>query len=120
MVNGRMHTPCCSATATTTSAAKGWRIRSALVCRLGTSVTAPVVVFTQHDPRLLAKEAGSRAIHKADQIEVYALPATFLDELAALTDRNARWSLLRNDGTLFVTAGDQTVSAPITKSALAE
>ncbi|HVY38466.1 MAG TPA: YaeQ family protein [Polyangia bacterium] len=83
------------------------------------SKAAPrVVVFTQHDPRLLEKEAAIRAIHRADQIEVYALPAAFLDELAALTERNARWSLLRNDGTLFVTAGDQTVSAPLAKQAL--
>ncbi len=64
------------------------------------------------------KKRPRRTIHKSDQIEVYALPATFLDELAALTDRNARWSLLRNDGTLFVTAGEQTVSTPLAKQAL--
>jgi uncharacterized protein YaeQ len=83
------------------------------------SKAAPrVVVFTQHDPRLLAKEAATRSIHKADQIEVYALPADFLEELGALTDRNARWSLLRHDGSLFVTVGDQTVSGTLTKHAL--
>ncbi len=83
------------------------------------SKAAPrVVVFTQHDPRLLVKEAATRPIHKADQIEVYALPPAFLEELAALTDRNARWTLLRNDGVLFVTAGEQTVSAPLARQAL--
>lgn len=83
------------------------------------SKAAPrVVVFTQHDPRLLAKEAATRPIYKADQIEVYALPSDFLNELGALTDRNARWSLLRNDGALFVTAGDQTLSTVVTKHAL--
>ncbi len=83
------------------------------------SKAAPrVVVFTQHDPRLLAKEAASRPIHKAERIEVYALPAPFLDELGVLTDRNARWSLLRNDGALFVTIGDQTVSGTVTTHAL--
>ncbi|MES1164898.1 MAG: YaeQ family protein, partial [Verrucomicrobiota bacterium] len=92
--------------------------QSAARLHTASKAAARVVVFTQHDPRLLAKEAASRPIHKADQIEVYALPAEFLDELAALTDRNARWSLLRNDGTLFVTAGVQTVSAPLTKHAL--
>ena len=38
-----------------------------------------VVVFTQHDPRLLIREAASRPIHKAEQIEVYALEPAFLD-----------------------------------------
>lgn len=77
-----------------------------------------VVVFTQHDVRLLIREAATRAIHKAERIEVYALPPAFLDELGALTDRNARWALLHNDGVLYVTVGDKTVSTPVTKQAL--
>lgn len=83
------------------------------------SKAAPrVVVFTQHDPRLLAKEAATRAIHKVEQIEVYALEPAFLDQLGALTDRNARWTLLRNDGVLYVTVGDETASTAVTKHAL--
>ena len=77
-----------------------------------------VVVFTQHDPRLLVREAAARTIHKVDQIEVYALEPAFLDELAALTDRNARWTLLRNDGVLYVTVGEKTVTSALTKHAL--
>ena len=84
------------------------------------SKAAPrVVVFTQHDPRLLVEEARSRAIHKVEQIEVYALDPAFLAELEALTDRNARWTLLRNDGLLFVTVGDKSVSGAVTRHALA-
>ena len=78
-----------------------------------------VVVFTQHDPRLLQKEAESRAIHKVAQIEVYALEAAFLDELAALTDRNTRWTLLRNDGLLYVTVGEKSISGTVTRHELA-
>jgi uncharacterized protein YaeQ len=78
-----------------------------------------VVVFTQHDPRLLRNEAGARDIHKADQIEVYALEPKFLQQLGALTDRNARWTLLRNDGVLYITVGAESVSGAVTKHALA-
>lgn len=78
-----------------------------------------VVVFTQHDPRLLLKEAATRAIHKVDQIEVYALDPAFLGELEALTDRNARWTLLRSDGQLYVTVGDKSANAPLTPVSLA-
>ena len=77
-----------------------------------------LVVFTQHDPRLLMKEAGTREIHKADQIEVYALDPKFLEQLGSLTDRNARWTLLRNDGVLHLTVGTDTVSGEVTKHAL--
>jgi len=77
-----------------------------------------LVVFTQHDPRLLLREAGTREIHKADQIEVYALESKFLEQLGELTDRNARWSLLRSDGVLYVTVGTKTVSGEVTKHTL--
>jgi len=79
-----------------------------------------VVVFTHNDPRLLRREAQSRPIHKAEQIEVYALEPAFLDRLGALTDRNARWTLLRNDGLLYITVGAETVSGAITRHALVE
>jgi uncharacterized protein YaeQ len=77
-----------------------------------------VVVFTQHDPRLLLNEARSREIHKADQIEVYALDPRFLEQLGALTDRNAKWTLLRNDGVLYITIGAKSVSGAVTKHEL--
>jgi uncharacterized protein YaeQ len=79
-----------------------------------------LVVFTQHDPRLLAREAQTRPIHRAADIEVYALAPDFLEELGALTDRNARWALLRNDGQLYVTVGTETVSCALARRALVE
>ena len=79
-----------------------------------------LVVFTQHDPRLLVREAGTREIHKSDEIEVYALHPRFLEQLGAITDRNARWTLLRNEGVLYVTVGADTVSGELTKHTLTD
>jgi uncharacterized protein YaeQ len=79
-----------------------------------------VVVFTPHDPRLLEREAASRAIHKAELIEVYALDPRFLDALGELTDRNAQWTLLRHDGAVTVTVGTRVVAGPVTRRLLAE
>ena len=77
-----------------------------------------VVVFTQHDPRLLQNQADARDIHKAEQIEIYSLEPKFLDQLGALTDRNTRWTLMRNEGVLYVTVGEKTVSGAVTKHTL--
>jgi uncharacterized protein YaeQ len=77
-----------------------------------------VVVFTQHDPRLIVREAGTREIHRVAEIEVYALDSRFLEKLGAVTDRNARWTLLRNDGVLYVTVGKETLTGEVTKHAL--
>jgi len=77
-----------------------------------------VIVFTQHDPRLLVKEAGTREIHKVDRIEVYAFESSFLERLGGITDRNTCWTLLRNEGILYVTVGTETLSAEVTKHRL--
>lgn len=78
-----------------------------------------LVVFTQ-EPRRVLREAESREIHKAEQIEVYALDPKFLDRLGELTDRNAKWTLMHNDGHLYVTVGKETVSGTVTRHALAD
>ena len=77
-----------------------------------------VVVFTQHDPALLQKAARERAIHRAGEIEVYALDPSFLEALGAVTDRNSRWTVTRTDGVLYVEAGEQNLSSPVTRCSL--
>jgi uncharacterized protein YaeQ len=79
-----------------------------------------VVVFTQHDPTLLRRQLRDRTIHRAETIELYALEPSFLDALAAVTDRNARWALTRTEGNLYVTAGDHDLSSIVTRHPLGE
>ncbi len=79
-----------------------------------------VVVFTQNDPALLQKAARSKAIHKADSIEIFALDGAFLDALEAATDRNAKWVLVHTEGMLYVTSADTNVSTAITRHGLNE
>ena len=78
-----------------------------------------VVVFTQHGIGLLQKEAASRAIHKADTIEVYSLDPAFLDALDAVTDRNSHWELVHTDGQLYLTVAGKTLESIVTKHSLA-
>lgn len=83
------------------------------------SKAAPrVVVFTHNDPELLKKAARSKAIYKADAIEIFALEGAFLDELDAATDRNARWTLVHTEGMLYVTSGDVSVTTAVTRHTL--
>jgi len=85
------------------------------------SKAAPrVVVFTHNDPQLLKKAARAKAIHKVDRIEVYALDGAFLDALEAVTDRNAAWTLVHTEGTLYVTSGDVNLTAPVVRHHLVD
>ncbi|HEY4185852.1 MAG TPA: YaeQ family protein [Polyangia bacterium] len=82
--------------------------------------TPRVVVFTHNDPGQLKKLARAKAIHKAEAIEVYALDGAFLDALDAATDRNARWTVVHTEGTLYVTSGEASVTAPVTRHTLVD
>jgi uncharacterized protein YaeQ len=84
-----------------------------------TKASPRVVVVTHHDPRQLRREAASREIHGIDRIEAIALDPRFLDQLGELTDRNARWTLLRHEGVLTVTVGTRVLSGPVTPVPLA-
>src|SRR5215213_7041215 len=77
-----------------------------------------VVVFTQHDPALLHKAAREREIHRVEDIEVHALDPKFLEQLAAVTDRNSRWAVTHTEGVLYVTAGEHNLSTAITRHTL--
>ncbi len=77
-----------------------------------------VVVFTHNDPELLKKAARAKPIYQAETIEIYALDGDFLDALDAATDRNAKWTVVHTEGTLYVTSGEATLTAPVTRHAL--
>jgi uncharacterized protein YaeQ len=79
-----------------------------------------LVVFTHHDPALLKKVAGERPIHRAAEIEAYALPPALLDALEAVTERHTKWVMVHTAGELYVTVGDQTVTGAVTRFGLAD
>ena len=82
--------------------------------------SARVVVFTHRDPELLKRAARAQRIHRGETIEVMALNETFLEALAAVTERNTRWTLVHTDGTLYVTVGQESFSGAVTRHSLAE
>ena len=77
-----------------------------------------LVVFTYADPELLQEAARAKAIYKADRLEIYALDPAFLDALDAITDRNARWTLVHTEGMLYVTSGAESLSTPVIRHTL--
>lgn len=62
-----------------------------------------VVVYAWKDPEGLAAELAG--IHRAADLELYALDAAFLDAIAAGLDRTNRWELSVSGGALFLGAG---------------
>jgi uncharacterized protein YaeQ len=79
----------------------------------GSKAARAVFVYTYKDPEQLKREAAKETIHRAEDIRVFALAESFLTELATHLKRDNPWGLIRNDGELVVTVGQETVSGTL-------
>jgi uncharacterized protein YaeQ len=68
-----------------------------------------VRVYTYKDPENLKREAAGEQIHRAGEIEVFALEPAFLKELGALLKRDNTWAVIHNEGEIVVTCGEESV-----------
>ncbi len=83
------------------------------------SKAAPrVVVFTHHDPQVLRRQLRGQAIHRQDELRIFALSPRFLDEMAANVERHTSLSLVRNEGELYVTIGTHALSTRLVEHSL--
>lgn len=73
---------------------------------------ARIVVYGWHRLEALAAALVDEAVHKASQIELFALAPEFLDGVAAGLDRNNKWDLSVAGGTVYLaTPGGQHETA---------
>lgn len=77
-----------------------------------------VMLFTSTPLAQLHREAGTRAIHRVETIELWRLEPAFLDAIEPLIDRNTRLELVRNEGLLYVTVGEVVVEGALTRGSL--
>lgn len=77
-----------------------------------------VVVYAWKNPEELAAAIAERKVHRADELELYALDAGFLDSAAALLDRNNRWDLSVAGGSLYLTIGEKLLESEVRQVAI--
>lgn len=74
-----------------------------------------VVVFTQHDPRLLVESLAGHKVHKLEEIKAYALAPAFLDEVDQhLGERGGDVAVTITEGSLYVDVGGVTINSQLT------
>jgi uncharacterized protein YaeQ len=78
-----------------------------------------VAIFTAHDMAALRREAASRAIHRAADIEVWRIEPALLDAIEPHVDRHTSLEITRTDGRLYVTAGGEVLEGAIDRESLA-
>jgi uncharacterized protein YaeQ len=63
---------------------------------------ARVVVYAWSRARELAHEVATQKVHRAQELEIHALDAAFLDRIAAGLERTQRWELSVSGATLYL------------------
>jgi uncharacterized protein YaeQ len=80
------------------------------------SKAAPrVVVYTHKDPTQLVRALDGERIHRADQLELFALDRTLIDALVAHRDRRTRFDLTVTEGHLYVSVDDRTLEGTVAR-----
>jgi uncharacterized protein YaeQ len=67
-----------------------------------------VCVYVHKNPEPLLADLSSGTIHRAETIKVVAFAPSFLQALSERVERNNTWDVLRTNGTLYVTIGEET------------
>lgn len=79
-----------------------------------------VRLFTHVELELLLREARARPIHRVERIEVYRFEPEFLDAIAAKLEKNSKFEVVRSDGQLYLTLGDETLNGTLSQCSLIE
>lgn len=69
-----------------------------------------VAVYTYKNPDLLIKELASEKVHRADELQIFALDPKFLEALEGQLGKKCRWTILHQEGHLDIDTGSQTFS----------
>ncbi len=83
------------------------------------SKAAPrVVIYTHREPRLLLRSWEGGKIHRAQEIELYAIDKEFLAGIIARLDRRTAFSLSVSDRQLYLSIGEETLTMALERTSL--
>lgn len=66
----------------------------------------------------LAREMTKRKLHRAEEVELFYLEPSFVEELGAALSRTSEWVVVVNEGDLSITIGEQSFQSTAVRAAL--
>jgi len=77
-----------------------------------------VAVYTHKDPVQMVRQLEGSRIHRAEEIELYAIDRAFLAELLPHLDRRTAFALSVSDHHLYLTIGESHLTTEVTRHPL--
>jgi uncharacterized protein YaeQ len=72
-----------------------------------------VIIVSHRSRREVETELGKRKIHRGDTIQIQLLPDRLTGPLADSLGRKNHWQILKNDGALHVTVGEESFTGEV-------
>lgn len=72
-----------------------------------------VWIYSHKDPNHLVRNLAKATIHRREDLQIASFEPTFLDGIARLMGRSADLTIVRTEGTLFVTVDGETVTGRV-------
>ena len=79
---------------------------------------ARVVVYTHKNPDQFLKQLAGEKIHRADELELYAMDRALVAALAARLERRVAFSVSITDRELYISIGNDTLTGAVTRLTL--
>ncbi len=76
-----------------------------------------VAVYCHKDPAPWLRSLGREKVHASDEISLIGLPGGTVDALAESVERRNEWSVSRIEDVVYVEAGGESYSLPLTRHA---
>ena len=73
-----------------------------------------VKIYTYKDPEVLKREINENKIFNSSQLEIFCFSNEFLNRLQARLQRDNKWTLIHNAGSLMIQIGDLTEPGEVT------
>ena len=77
-----------------------------------------VALYTHKEPRILMRSYEGQRIHKAEEVEIYAIDRDFLAYLVDSLDRRIEWALSVTDSQLFLDVGGASYGGAVERLSL--
>ncbi len=74
-----------------------------------------VVVYTHKDPRQFVNQLAGEQIHRADELELYAIDRALIAALVARLERRIAFSLSVAEGELYVSIGTENLTGTVVR-----
>ncbi len=78
-----------------------------------TKTAKKVSIYTYKNPEVLLNDIKSNAVHKADELEIFAFNEEFISTLEKNLNKTNRWSLVIQQNQISISIAEQTITTEL-------